>query len=180
MKLRLILLSILLASIAAGSFVAGYKLRPMVNPLVVSVYFSPRGGTTAAIIKQIDGAKHKIVVSTYSFTSDPIAQALLKARSNGVDITVVSDSDQRDDKNSVVRELSSKMPVYLDAKHAIHHNKIIVIDGEIVITGSFNFTKSAEEKNAENCLVIHSAELAAIYLSEFQKHLSHSERLNPG
>jgi len=63
----------------------------------------------------------------------------------------------------------------IDAKHAIAHNKVIVIDGSVVITGSFNFTKAAEEKNAENLLVIRDAGLAGKYVGNWKDHAGHSE-----
>ena len=69
---------------------------------------------------------------------------------------------------------NSDVPTYIDDKHAIAHNKIMVIDQETVITGSFNFTKAAEEKNAENVLVIRSKELAKIYMENWNKHKEHS------
>jgi len=65
--------------------------------------------------------------------------------------------------------------VRIDAKHAIAHNKIMVIDGEVVITGSFNFTKAAEEHNAENLLVIRDAALAERYAANWKAHAEHSE-----
>jgi phosphatidylserine/phosphatidylglycerophosphate/cardiolipin synthase-like enzyme len=61
------------------------------------------------------------------------------------------------------------------AKHAIAHNKIMVIDGQVVITRSFNFTKFAEEINAENLLVIRSPELANKYADNWQVHANHSD-----
>ena len=63
----------------------------------------------------------------------------------------------------------------IDAAHAIAHNKVMVIDSGVVITGSFNFTKSAEERNAENLLVIRSPELAKIYSVNWAEHKKHSE-----
>lgn len=71
---------------------------------------------------------------------------------------------------------SCGIATYIDAKHAIAHNKIMIIDRECVITGSFNFTKAAEEKNAENILVIRgNPELTAKYIGNFDWHLRHSE-----
>jgi phosphatidylserine/phosphatidylglycerophosphate/cardiolipin synthase-like enzyme len=63
----------------------------------------------------------------------------------------------------------------IDAKHAIAHNKVMIIDGEAVITGSFNFTKAAEESNAENLLVIRDKKLAERYIKNWQEHERHSE-----
>jgi phosphatidylserine/phosphatidylglycerophosphate/cardiolipin synthase-like enzyme len=59
--------------------------------------------------------------------------------------------------------------------HAIVHNKVMVIDGETVITGSFNFTKAAEESNAENLLIIRDRKLASLYMKNWQEHVKHSE-----
>jgi phosphatidylserine/phosphatidylglycerophosphate/cardiolipin synthase-like enzyme len=63
----------------------------------------------------------------------------------------------------------------ISARLAIAHNKIMVIDGKTVLTGSFNFTKAAEDDNAENLLVIQDPALAAKYAANWQAHLSHSE-----
>ena len=63
----------------------------------------------------------------------------------------------------------------IDAQHAIAHNKVMIIDGEIVITGSFNFTKAAEVNNAENLLVIHDKKLAERYIKNWQEHERHSD-----
>jgi phosphatidylserine/phosphatidylglycerophosphate/cardiolipin synthase-like enzyme len=63
----------------------------------------------------------------------------------------------------------------IDAEHAISHNTIIIIDGETVITGSFNFTKAAQEKNAENVLIIRDQALAAPYTHNWQAHAQHRQ-----
>ena len=69
---------------------------------------------------------------------------------------------------------NARIPTYIDAEHAIAHNKIIIIDRSVVITGSFNFTKAAEEKNAENLLIIRSKEVAKPYLDNWLRHRDHS------
>ena len=63
----------------------------------------------------------------------------------------------------------------IDAQHAIAHNKVMIIDGETVITGSFNFTKAAEENNAENLIVLRDRKLAERYIKNWQEHAEHSE-----
>ena len=68
-----------------------------------------------------------------------------------------------------------RIPTLIDAKHAIAHNKVMVIDEETVITGSFNFSKAAEQENAENLLIIHDRALAAKYLENWKAHAAHSE-----
>lgn len=67
------------------------------------------------------------------------------------------------------------IPVKIDAEHAIPHNKVMVIDGETVITGSSNVTKAAEENNAENLLVIHNKKSVSLYTMNWQEHALHSE-----
>jgi phosphatidylserine/phosphatidylglycerophosphate/cardiolipin synthase-like enzyme len=72
-----------------------------------------------------------------------------------------------------------RVPTFIDDKHAIAHNKVMIIDKTTVITGSFNFTKAAEENNAENLLIIKSKELANIYIENWMKHKEHSEPYAP-
>ncbi len=141
----------------------------------VEVYFSPHNGATAAIVREIDRARSEIRVQAYSFTSAPIAQALLKAHTRGIKVEVILDKSQKTGKySSSTFLMNARIPTYIDAEHAIAHNKIILIDRSVVITGSFNFTKAAEEKNAENLLIIRSAELVKPYLDNWQYHRNHS------
>lgn len=143
----------------------------------IEVYFSPNGGCTDAVIKALDGAKQTVVIQAYSFTSAPIAKALVDAHKRGVKVQVILDKSQRTEKySSADFVVHAGIPTYIDAKHAIAHNKVMVIDGETVITGSFNFTKAAEEHNAENLLIIHSKELAGKYTANWQAHIEHSEK----
>ena len=141
------------------------------------VYFSPRGGCTEAIVREIGKAKTEILVQAYSFTSAPIAKALVDAHKRGVNVSVVLDKSQRSQKySSADFTAHAGIPTFIDAAHAIAHNKVMVIDKETIITGSFNFTKAAEEKNAENLLILRSKDLAQEYTENWQKHKGHSEK----
>jgi len=140
------------------------------------VYFSPQGGCTEAVVAQLEAAKSNILVQAYSFTSAPIAKALVDAHKRGVKIQVILDKSQRTEKYSEADFLGhADIPTFIDAKHSIAHNKIMIIDGEFVITGSFNFTTAAEKRNAENLLVIHNGNLASTYTKNWETHLAHSE-----
>lgn len=140
------------------------------------VYFSPNGKCTDAIITELNRAQNSILVQAYSFTSAPIAKALLNAHKRGVRVEVILDKSQRTQSYSSATFLFNVgIPVKIDAQHSIAHNKVMIIDGESVITGSFNFTKAAEEKNAENLLVIHEKELASLYTKNWKEHADHSE-----
>ena len=142
----------------------------------VKVLFSPKGGCTEAIVEQINSAKTSVDVQAYSFTSVAIAKAITDAHSRGVKVRAILDKSQRTERyTSATFLLNHDVPVFIDDKHAIAHNKIMIIDGETILTGSFNFTKAAEESNAENLLIIRNhADLVSAYQKNFQEHLSHS------
>jgi phosphatidylserine/phosphatidylglycerophosphate/cardiolipin synthase-like enzyme len=142
----------------------------------IEVRFSPKGGCTDAIVRELNAAKATILVQAYSFTSAPIAKAIIDAHKRGVKVQVILDRSQRTEKYSSADSVQhAGIPLWIDAQHAIAHNKVMVIDGATVITGSFNFTKSAEESNAENMLVIRSPELAVQYAANWKAHAEHSE-----
>jgi phosphatidylserine/phosphatidylglycerophosphate/cardiolipin synthase-like enzyme len=121
-------------------------------------------------------ATNSVLVQAYSFTSAPIAKALVDAHRRGVKVQVILDRSQRTEKYSEADFLKNNgIPTLIDDQHAIAHNKIMIVDGYIIITGSFNFTKAAEEHNAENLLVINDPELAKKYTANWQAHEQHSE-----
>mgnify|MGYP003394161038 CR=1 FL=1 len=141
-----------------------------------NVYFSPNGGATDAIVRELGSAQRSIMIQAYSFTSAPIAKAILEAHKRGVKILAVLDKSNQTAKYSAATFLENAgIPVLIDAEHAIAHNKVIVIDDHTVLTGSFNFSKAAEEKNAENLLILKKApELATAYVTNITAHAAHS------
>jgi phosphatidylserine/phosphatidylglycerophosphate/cardiolipin synthase-like enzyme len=173
----------LLLSLALASPVLAYQVDVEGGP-----YFSPRGGVTDAIMAALADAKRSIYVQAYSFTSAPIAEALVDAAKRGVRVEVILDKGQVGKQGNdggrqyssarflanMRQEFSLPLEVYIDSAHAIAHNKVMVIDEQRVITGSFNFTKAAEERNAENLLILSSPELARRYLDNWQRHRAHS------
>jgi phosphatidylserine/phosphatidylglycerophosphate/cardiolipin synthase-like enzyme len=141
------------------------------------VFFSPRGGCTDAVVDVLDRATNSVLVQAYSFTSTPIARAIVDAQRRHVQVAVILDKSQRSERYSSADFLrNSGVATFIDATHAIAHNKVMVIDGATVITGSFNFTKAAEENNAENLLIINDPVLAAKYAVNWKTHLSHSAK----
>jgi phosphatidylserine/phosphatidylglycerophosphate/cardiolipin synthase-like enzyme len=146
----------------------------------IDVYFSPRGQCTEAIVKEIEKAKTEILVQAYSFTSKDIVSALVMARQKGIHIEIILDKSNMTAKYSAADFTThAGIVTYIDSNHAIAHNKVIIIDEKIVITGSFNFTKAAEEHNAENLIIIHSKELALKYCENWALHKGHSEVYMP-
>jgi len=146
------------------------------GPVGVKVRFSPKGGCTEAIVYAINNATKSILVQAYSFTSDAIETALIDAHRRGVDVHVILDRSQYEMKGTATDNLfTAGVDVKMDKKHAIAHNKVMVIDGFSVITGSFNFTRQAEISNAENLLILNSSNLAALYTDNWNVHYAHSE-----
>lgn len=168
-RARLSILSIILLAFTAWC-------GPLHAGNAISVCFSPGGHCTDVIVKEIESARSSILVQAYGFTSAPIAKALLEAHKRGVKVHAILDKSNRTAKYSGADFLYNVgIPVLIDSAHAIAHNKVMVIDGEIVITGSFNFTKAAEERNAENLLVIRDKDLAERYSRNWNQHEAHSE-----
>lgn len=153
---------------------SGSHVVPAVG--TIEVAFSPKSGGTKAVVKAIDEARHSILVQAYSFTSAPIAKALVDAKARGVDVQVILDKSQNSEKYTSATFIANhQIPVRIDSQHAIAHNKIMICDELNIVTGSFNFTKAAEEKNAENVLVIRGNEaLAKLYVENWRMHWSHS------
>jgi phosphatidylserine/phosphatidylglycerophosphate/cardiolipin synthase-like enzyme len=142
----------------------------------ISVNFSPKGGCTERVIEEIDQAQREIEMQAYSFTSEPITRALISAHHRGVKVTVVLDKSDLKERSDAGEVAADRIPTYIDDKHSIAHNKIILIDGQTIITGSFNFTNQAEHANAENLIVLHGRpKLYAAYDANFKLHLGHSE-----
>jgi len=143
----------------------------------VRVFFSPDGGCTQAIIDSISKSKSEILVQAYIFTAEPMAKALLGVHKRGVKVFVILDKSQKKDGYSPATFFANQgIPTYIDSYHARAHDKVMIIDKEVVITGSFNFSKSAETQNAENVLIIRSVELARLYRENWMKHKGHSEK----
>ena len=144
----------------------------------LSVYFSPSGGCTDAILREIGKAKTCVWVQAAQFTYSPIAKALVAAHQRGVDVRVVIDSGKNDgEKSEADRLIAGKVPTFSDAQHHTAQNKVILIDHRLIFTGSFNLTRESESENAENLLLIEGKpKLVAAYEANFKDHLSHSAK----
>lgn len=133
------------------------------------VYFSPRGGATEAAVRHIEGAKEEIKLLAFYFTSKEITQAVERASARGVKVQIVLDRSQPTARGNKIKELlDAGVEVRIDGKHPIMHNKVILIDRKTVLTGSFNFSASAENRNAENMLICTNAEQAKLYGENWQ------------
>lgn len=145
------------------------------HPTDAEVYFSPKGGAQEAILNAIDNAQKNVYVEAFLFNYPPMVKALIKAHQRGVDVKVIMDRRAAlTRKNSLGTLANHEVPTYLDGDHKTAHNKVILVDDDKVLTGSFNFFYPSEKNNAENLLVLHSKDLAKQYREDWSKHLSHS------
>jgi phosphatidylserine/phosphatidylglycerophosphate/cardiolipin synthase-like enzyme len=134
----------------------------------IQVAFSPNGGATDLVVCTIESAHHTIRMAAYTFTSRPIALALLDARQRGVDVQMVGLIAGRTTGATHAHYVAANgIPVRGDAVCVIMHNKFIVVDNKTVEEGSFHYTAAAERKNAENVVVLHDREVAKEFTTEW-------------
>ncbi|HBA5768281.1 TPA: DUF1669 domain-containing protein [Escherichia coli] len=145
----------------------------------VRVAFSP-GNAESVVVGVIGEAKTSILMAAYSFTSRPIAQALLEAQQRGVHIFVIGDAEQASKSYSSFNYLANhKINVRLNSNFQSMHNKFMVIDNTIIQTGSFNYTAAAAKKNAENIVVIDDKKTAEKFSSYWKQLYETSAPLKP-
>ncbi|SFV64762.1 Endonuclease [hydrothermal vent metagenome] len=137
----------------------------------IEIYFAPDSDIEKRLLARINHAKHSIYFLAYAFTNQKIAKALLDAHHRGVVVKGVFDKAQdRYQKYSRYRWLKSKgLSVVYDQNRFKLHDKVIIIDEKVVVTGSYNFTHKANRTNAENIMVIKSRDIAKSYIDEFKK-----------
>jgi phosphatidylserine/phosphatidylglycerophosphate/cardiolipin synthase-like enzyme len=147
-----------------------------------AIYFSPNGGAIEAILAAIRGAKQTILVQAYLLYSTRLAGALARAHQRGVLVHVILDATAQPHHPpvpAVARLVAAGIAVSLDAQHAWAHDKVMILDGAIVITGSYNWTIAAERENGENLLVIRDPRLAGVYTENWRRHAHHSIPYRP-
>jgi phosphatidylserine/phosphatidylglycerophosphate/cardiolipin synthase-like enzyme len=137
----------------------------------VDAYFSPEDNPEASLVELLFNAQESIYFMAYSFTSDPLGEAILRRAEQGVTVGGVMDESQV--ASNIGTEYDAfrlaGLDVHLDGIGGLLHHKVMIIDEQIVVTGSYNFTASAEERNDENLIVIYDAAIAREFLAEYQR-----------
>lgn len=164
---------------AIGSvFQAAHAVEPPVtqNQKMESGFY-PYGGAEELAVKAIASAKQSIFLATDNVISGPVTQALADARKRGVNILAVLDKSQEKIRYSGAKLLiRDGIQVHIDRKHASMRNNYMIIDGETLEIGRFNYTQEAAKKNADNVLVLwHNADMAKSYRANWQEHWDHSD-----
>jgi phospholipase D len=143
---------------------------------VIQVRFSPGGHCTQLIKETIAKAQNTILVQAYTFTSLPIADALIKAHQKGVVVRILVDRSQLASKYTQVRYVAGQgIFVAVDSVPGIAHNKVMIIDDHFVLTGSFNWTKAAETSNSENLLLIKDTKINKIYKEAWHRRAEQAQ-----
>jgi phosphatidylserine/phosphatidylglycerophosphate/cardiolipin synthase-like enzyme len=172
---------ILLATGFTGALTCVFLLRlvhrTFGTPPFLAVHFSPKGGATEAVVRELKAARREILVMAYSFSSKAIAEALVEAKTRGVQVEIILDrSNEQETYSDLALFEEQGLAPLIDAQHAIAHNKLMIIDQRTLLTGSFNFTHQAEAENAENLLLLKGhPELIKVYRQNFLTHKSHSQ-----
>ncbi|ALR07857.1 phospholipase D family protein (plasmid) [Xylella fastidiosa] len=172
------------AATIAVTATSAIAAQPLPAGATYDVGFSPAADSASAqdvVLRAIDSARSSIFVVAYSFTSKPIATALLAAHRRNVKVAVVADSGQNTKSYSAVWFLANQgVPVRLNDRYQATHHKFMVIDGLHVETGSFNYSSAAANRNAENALVLWNAKpLADRYGAEWARLWQESVALKP-
>lgn len=136
---------------------------------IIRTFFSPEGKTEAAILKEIGNAKKSIKFMQFSFTSKPIADAIVNKCKQKMSCEGIYDTCQINKYSTYPILKNAKIPLYKDGNQALMHEKVTIIDDDIVITGSYNLSNNAEHNNNENTLIIKSSSIAKLYLNEYER-----------
>jgi phosphatidylserine/phosphatidylglycerophosphate/cardiolipin synthase-like enzyme len=144
--------------------------RVAIGATTVETYFAPDDGVARRLIELIAGARTEVDILAFTFTSDPLAEALLEAARRGVRVRAVFERDQAESAGSDVQRLQQAgLDVRLDNSEGNLHHKLLLVDGRVVATGSYNFTRSAEQANDENVVIFDDPAAAALLQAEFQR-----------
>ncbi len=148
----------------------------------VEFAFTPWDDAEGAILHALKGAHHAVYVQAYLLTSRALANALIEAKQRGLVVEVLADREMtgKGENTQIPQLAAAGIPVWLETRYAAAHNKILLIDPReatnAVITGSYNFTYSAQARNAENLLILRgNPRLARAYLDNWLRHRSEAQ-----
>ena len=143
--------------------------RVPINNISIQTYFCPEDWCETKIINELRQAEHSIRFMTFSFTSNLIAQTLEEMHDSNISVVGLMDKRQNSRYSKYSQLLDYGINVTWHAKGGKLHHKVFIVDESIVITGSFNPTKSADTRNDENLLIIYDKSIAEMYLEEFNR-----------
>ncbi|MEA4908239.1 MAG: phospholipase D-like domain-containing protein [Anaerolineaceae bacterium] len=148
------------------------------NGRQVEVYFSPDDGVLQHLVALVAGAQSSIDFLAYSFTADELADAMIARAQAGVRVRGVMEDNQIESNQGTEFERlrQAGIPVYRDTLSGLMHHKVIVVDGQVVELGSYNYSASAESRNDENVMIVHDPQVAGQYTAEFERIFTRSSQ----
>ncbi len=137
---------------------------------LVEYCFSPGGNCASIVVKWINRANSSVHVLIYSFTLDAIRNALIDAKKRGLDVKIVMERSNANEKGAEYQNLKSAgVDIRLDTNSGLMHDKVAIIDGHIILTGSYNYSAAANTTNNENLVAIDSQAWALAFETQFQQ-----------
>ncbi len=159
-----------LGRFGAGAPIPAGAGQVVVGGITIDVLFSPDDRPAGELVSLVKEASTSVDFLAYAFTLNDLRDAMLQAQSRGVRVRGVFDEDQSSGAGGEFETMKKGgAAVRLDGVNGLMHDKVIILDGETVVLGSYNFTRSANENNDENLLIIHDAGIARQYLAEFER-----------
>jgi len=142
----------------------------------VDTYFSPDDHVLTALYKLLSESESSIYFLAFSFTSNELGEIVRTKAEDGLDIKGVMDKEQVASNTGTEYDpfRQAGLDVRIDGNDGQMHHKVFIVDGRIVVLGSYNFSRSAEERNDENILIIYNAQVAEFFLQEFQRVYAHA------
>ncbi len=145
---------------------------------MIQSFFSPGNDILDAILENTTNSVSSLDICVFTLSDDRLLDALISCHREGIQIRVLSDNDKQYDRGSDILTLHEiGIDVRVDVSPAHMHHKFMVVDGRTVLTGSYNWTRSAATRNAENLVVIDDGRTAELFLEEFNKLWSEAEQL---
>lgn len=171
-------LALALSLFAVGpSFAQRHSNAALPAEGVLEPLFAPWDNIESRLVEVIDAAHGQVLVQAYLLTNKKIVAALVASHRRGVDVQVLLDARQhaKVDSSAAPGLAAAGIPVWLETRYENAHNKLMIVDAgtkdAIVVTGSFNFTWTAQHRNAENLLIVRGNQpLAARYFENWLKH----------
>ena len=144
-------------------------LYPDDIPMVAEAHFAPREECAETLQRLLDDARHSVDICVFTITDNSVVRRVLAAHRRGVKLRIVSDNEKSLDRGSDIDRLRQEgVPVRLDRSENHMHHKFALFDRRLLVTGSYNWTRSADERNRENIAVTDDRRLVEQFLEEFE------------
>jgi phosphatidylserine/phosphatidylglycerophosphate/cardiolipin synthase-like enzyme len=170
-KLKILVLTLSILTILSGCGNKNVVKADTQNNTPIETYFTrQQGNLNAILINNINTANKSIYMAIYSITKEDIADSIIKAKNRGLDVKIITDkinSQSKSEETILKKFQKTNIPIKIETHAGLMHMKVCIIDDSILLTGSYNYTENATKENDENLLVIHNADLANQYTTEF-------------